>query len=63
VKVGDLVKQSMTEQLGVVVRIGEPAFGCPASVRVLWTTQGLSMWVGNKTWESARTLEVISGQV
>ena len=62
-QVGDLVKQSLTEQLGVVVHISEPAYGCPPSVRVLWTTQGLSMWVGNKTWETSKTLEVVSEKV
>ena len=57
-QVGDLVKQSMTEQLGVVVQVK-----ARSGIQVLWTTQGLSMWVGNKTWESPRTLEVVSEKV
>ena len=52
-KKGDIVRQFLTEQLGVVVKVK------PNSVQVVWTTKGLSMWVGNKTWESPQSLEVL----
>lgn len=60
-KVGDLVRSPMTEQYGVIVRLGEPAFGCPGSMRVVWTTQGLSMFgPGSEEWCSQKSLELIS---
>ena len=59
-KAGDLVRSFMTEQIGIIIRIGEPAYGCPGSIRVMWTTQGLSMFpVGSKEWCSERNLEVV----
>ena len=59
-KAGDVVRHPLTERLGVVTRIGEPAFGCPGSIRVMWTTQGLSLFpVGSKEWCSERQLEVV----
>ena len=53
-KVGDLVEHFLTEQVGIVTKYGRNG------VQILWTTKGLSMWIGNKTWETAESLEVIS---
>ena len=43
-KAGDIVRNPLTEQIGVIIRISEPAYGCPGSIRVMWTTQGLSLF-------------------
>ena len=59
-QVGDIVRSFMTEQIGIIIRIGEPAYGSPGSIRVMWTTQGLSMFpIGSKEWCSERNLEVV----
>jgi len=61
VQAGDVVRCPMTEQLGVVVRVGERAFGCPGSIRVMWTTQGISMFgPGSKEWRNPNSLEALS---
>ena len=60
-KVGDIVRNPLTEQIGVIIRIGEPAFGCPGSLRVMWTTQGLSLFgPGAQEWCSQRNLELLT---
>ncbi len=60
-KAGDIVRHPLTERLGVVTRIGEPAFGMPGSIRVMWTTQGLSLFgAGSKEWCSERQLELLT---
>jgi hypothetical protein len=47
-QVGDLVKHFLTEQIGVIVFISQHN-GLP--LRVLWTTQGDSLFgPGNKEW-------------
>ena len=58
-KVGDLV-QIFTEQIGIVLTIaGTPRMF--ASVRVLWTTQGESLFgPGTKEWCDERSLEVLN---
>ena len=59
-QVGDVVRGILNEQLGVVIRIGEPAFGCPGSIRVMWTTQGLSLFPpGSQEWCTHSALEVV----
>ena len=59
-KAGDIVRSFMTEQIGIIIRISEPAYGSPGSIRVMWTTQGLSMFpIGSKEWCSERNLEVV----
>ncbi|MBI80140.1 MAG: hypothetical protein CMQ51_06925 [Gammaproteobacteria bacterium] len=58
---GDIVRNPLTEQLGVVIRIGEPAYGCPGSIRVMWTTQGDSLFgPGSQEWCSERHLELLN---
>jgi hypothetical protein len=48
VKVGDLVKHFLTDQIGIIVLISEHN-GLP--LRVLWTTQGDSLFGhGSKEW-------------
>jgi hypothetical protein len=60
-QVGDIVKHSLTEQIGVIIRIGEPAYGCPVSIRVMWTTQGLSLFgAGSQEWCSERNLDLLT---
>ena len=54
-KVGDLVKRFLTEQIGVVLDVGLH------NIHVLWTTQGLSMFgPGSKEWCDARSLEALN---
>ena len=58
---GDLVRHPLTEQIGIIIRIGEPAYGCPGSIRVMWTTQGLSLFgAGSQEWCSERNLEPLT---
>ena len=46
-KVGDLVKHFLTEQIGVILSIRDDC----DMVRILWTTQGESLFgPGNKEW-------------
>jgi len=52
-QVGDIVRGWMTEQLGIVLEIG----GLGA-VRVIWTTQGDSLFgPGTKEWCGEESLE------
>ena len=56
-KVGDLVKHFLTEQIGIIVAThGET--GIP---RVLWTTQGDSLFgPGNKQWCDKKSLDLLT---
>jgi hypothetical protein len=57
VKVGDLVRHFLTEQIGIVIDMSEVHSG----TRVLWTTQGLSMFgPGHKEWTMQESLEVLN---
>tara|TARA_R110000824_G_scaffold372103_1_gene562165 strand:+ start:1300 stop:1482 length:183 start_codon:yes stop_codon:yes gene_type:complete len=58
VKVGDLVKHFLTEQIGIIVFIS-PHAGLP--IRVLWTTQGDSLFgPGNKEWCGENQLDLLT---
>jgi hypothetical protein len=58
VKVGDLVKHFLTEQIGVILAFSHHN-GLP--VRVLWTTQGESLFgPGNKEWCAESQLELLT---
>jgi len=58
VKVGDLVKHFLTEQIGVILAFSHHN-GLP--VRVLWTTQGESLFgPGNKEWCGESQLELLT---
>ncbi len=60
-QVGDVVKHFLTEQIGVIIRIGEPAYGCPSALRVMWTTQGLSLFgPGSQEWCGEDSLELLT---
>jgi len=55
-QVGDIVRGWMTEQLGIVLEIG----GLGA-VRVIWTTQGESLFSpGTKEWCDERSLDLLT---
>ena len=57
-QVGDLVKHFLTEQIGIIIKIGTTV-GRPT--QVLWTTQGESLFgPGHKEWCDQRSLEVLS---
>ncbi len=57
-KVGDLVKHFLTEQIGVILAFSHHN-GLP--VRVLWTTQGESLFgPGNKEWCGESQLELLT---
>ncbi len=60
-KVGDLVQHFLTDQIGIVLAIKPPTPRTFASVHVLWTTQGESLFgPGNKEWCDERGLEVLN---
>ena len=55
-KVGDIVKFFLTDQLGIVLEIGSLG-----AVHVIWTTQGESLFgAGNKEWCDERSLELLT---
>ena len=55
-QVGDIVKFFLTEQLGIVLEIG----GLGA-VRVIWTTQGESLFgPGSTEWCDERSLDLLT---
>ena len=57
-KVGDLVKHFLTEQIGVIVFVSKHN-GLP--IRVLWTTQGESLFgPGNKEWCGESQLDLLT---
>ena len=61
--VGNLVKHFLTEQLGVVIRIGghPNPYGGRLAVLVMWTTQGLSLFgAGTEEWCDPHSLEVLT---
>lgn len=66
-QVGDLVQQSLTEQIGVIVSESRKVYNAGYyegpevhSFEVLWLTQGLSLFgIGAKEWVKKGTVEVI----
>jgi len=61
VKPGDLVRQFLTEQVGIVLDIKPATPRTFASIRVLWTTQGQSLFgPGTKEWCDERSLDVLN---
>jgi hypothetical protein len=55
-QVGDIVKFFLTDQLGIVLEIG--ALG---AVRVVWTTQGESLFgPGSTEWCDERSLDLLT---
>ena len=56
-QVGDIVKHFLTEQIGIVMTVVADRRSI-ASVRVLWTTQGESLFgPGRKEWCSPESLD------
>ena len=59
-QVGDLVRGTLTEQLGIIITDG-PAEHHDALVEVMWTTQGDSLFgPGHKEWCSKNSLTVLT---
>ena len=59
-QVGDIVKHFLTEQIGIVLTIHN-APSSLASVHVLWTTQGESLFgPGRKEWCCKNSLTVLT---
>ena len=60
-KVGDLVKNFLTEQIGIVLSIKPETPRTFASIHVVWTTQGESLFgPGTKEWCDERSLDVLN---
>ena len=58
-KVGDIVKHFLTEQIGIVVRRSK--HDVQTSVEVLWTTKGESLFgPGNKEWCGESSLDLLT---
>ena len=55
-KIGDIVKDSLTEQVGVVIKLSDKTKGM---FQVFWYTQGLSMFVNSRGWATADQVEVL----
>ena len=59
-QVGDIVKHFLTEQIGIVMTVVSNRRDF-VSVRVLWTTQGDSLFgPGNKEWCSPESLTLLT---
>lgn len=57
-KVGDLVRGILTEQIGIILMFSQVTAN---GVQVLWTTQGLSLFgAGHKEWCSSVNLEALN---
>ena len=58
-KVGDLVRHFLTEQLGIIIEVAEAGLAQP-QYHVLWTTQGLSLFgAGAKEWCAWASIELV----
>ena len=58
-KVGDIVKHFLTDQIGIVVRLSK--HNVQTSIQVLWTTQGHSLFgPGNKEWCTEASLDLLT---
>ena len=59
--IGDLVQGFLTEQIGVVLDIKPSTPRTFASINVLWTTRGQSLFgPGTKEWCDERSLDVLN---
>ena len=60
-KVGDLVKHFLTEQIGIVIETRRNASRGYGNHRIIWTTQGDSLFgPGNKEWCGENQLEALN---
>ena len=56
-QVGDIVKHFLTEQIGIILSIRDDC----GMVRILWTTQGPSLFApGNKEWCGEQSLQLLT---
>ena len=55
-KIGDIVKENLTEQVGVVI---DKSSTMPRMFQVFWYVQGLSMFVNHTEWTSTDQVEVL----
>ena len=63
VRKGDLIWGWLTEQIGVVVQVGEHAYGGRGAIKVLWTTQGDSLFPpGGVEWTDPRSVELLEAK-
>ena len=59
-KIGDLVQNFLTEQIGIVLSIKPETPRTFASINVLWTTRGQSLFgLGTKEWCDGRSIELV----
>ena len=56
-KIGDIVKENLTEQVGIIKRVGD--YQTTGMVRVYWYVQGSSMWNDYSEWKNIYQLEVL----
>ena len=62
-KEGDLVWGWLTEQIGIVVGVGEAVGSCRRPVKVMWTTQGHSLFPpGGTEWTDPRGIEPLEAR-
>ena len=54
-QIGSIVKENLTEQVGIIKRFGHHG----QMVRVYWYVQGLSMWNDYSEWKHLHQLEVL----
>ena len=60
-QVGDLVRSTLTEQIGIVLAMKPGLPRTITSVQVLWTTQGDSIFgPGSKEWSNEKFLDVLT---
>ena len=60
-KVGDIVKHFLTEQIGVILEIRSGKRVPLQSAHVLWTTQGESLFgPGHKQWCFEKSLDLLT---
>ncbi len=55
-QIGSIVKENLTEQIGIIKRLGCSETGM---VRVYWYVQGSSMWNDYSEWKNTYQLEVL----
>ena len=61
-KVGDLVKHFLTEQVGIVMKTVRSADSRATSINVMWTTQGHSLFgPGTTEWCNENSLDLLNG--
>ena len=60
-QVGDLVQHFLTDQIGIVLSIKPETPRTFASIHVVWTTQGKSLFSpGTTEWCDERSLDVLN---